>query len=96
MVSTDFGTLEIILQTQIVIRKFVEETRESLQMCPGDDRKEDSEYIRNGTCSIFAFVEPLVGRHHVSVRGYRTVADCAEEIKYLVDVMYPDVEKSFL
>lgn len=26
-------------------------------------RKSDSEYKRNGTCSIFAFVEPLGGRH---------------------------------
>lgn len=31
-------------------------------MRPGDDRKVDSEYIRNGTYSIFAFVEPLAGK----------------------------------
>ncbi len=62
----------------------------------GDDRKVDSEYIRNGTCSIFAFIEPLVGRPHVSVREHRTATDWAEEIKYLVDVMYPDVEKIIL
>lgn len=37
------------------------ETREPLPMRPGDDRKVDSEYIRNGTCSIFAFIEPLAG-----------------------------------
>ncbi len=72
------------------------EARESLPMRPGDDRKVDSEYIRNGTCSIFAFIEPLAGRHHVSVREHRTATDWAEEIKYLVDVMYPDVEKIVL
>ena len=25
---------------------------------PGRDRKEDSEYVRHGTCSIFVWVEP--------------------------------------
>ena len=72
------------------------ETREPLPMRPGDDRKVDSEYIRNGTCSIFAFVEPLAGKHHVSVREHRTAVDWAEEIKYLVDTMYPDAEKIIL
>ncbi len=56
----------------------------------------DSEYTRNGTCSIFAFIEPLGGMHHVSVREHRTAMDWAEEIQYLVDVMYPDVEKIIL
>ena len=65
-------------------------------MRPGDNKKVDSEYVRNGTCSIFAFVEPLGGRHHVNVREHRTANDWAEEIKYLVDVMYPDVEKIVL
>lgn len=72
------------------------EVREPLPMCPGSDQKNDSEYIRNGTCSIFAFVEPLGGNHHVSVREHRTATDWAEEIKYLADVMYPDAEKIVL
>lgn len=72
------------------------EARESWAMRPGDDKKIDSEYVRNGTCSIFAFVEPLGGRHHVSVREHRTAVDWAEEIKYLIDVMYPDREKIVL
>ncbi|MEG1905704.1 MAG: transposase [Bacteroidales bacterium] len=33
---------------------------------------------------------------HVSVREHRTAIDWAEEIKYLVDVMYPGVEKIIL
>ena len=63
---------------------------------PGSDRKTDSEYVRNGTVSIFAFIEPLGGAHHVSVREHRTAFDWAEEIKYLADVMYPDAEKIIL
>lgn len=72
------------------------EVRESWAMRPGDNKKVDSEYVRNGTCSIFAFIEPLGGRHHVSVREHRTASDWAEEIKYMVDNMYPDVEKIIL
>lgn len=72
------------------------EARESWAMRPGDNKKVDSEYIRNGTCSIFAFVEPLGGRHHTSVHEHRTAIDWAQEIKYLVDEMYPNAQKIIL
>lgn len=72
------------------------EARESWAMRPGDNKKIDSEYTRNGTCSIFAFVEALAGRHHVSVREHRTAIDWAEEIRYLVDEMYPAAQKIIL
>ena len=69
------------------------DARESLPMRSGDIQKVDPEYVRNGTCSIFAFVEPLGGRHHTSVHEHRAALDWAEEIKHLVDVMYPVAEK---
>lgn len=72
------------------------EARDSWAMRPGDNKKVDSEYVRKGTCSIFAFVEALAGKHHVSVREHRTAIDWAEEIKYLVDVMYPQKKKIIL
>lgn len=72
------------------------EAREPLPMRPGDTQKIDSEYIRNGTCSIFVFTEPLGGTRHVSVREHRTATDWAEEIKYLVDVSYPDCSRIIL
>lgn len=72
------------------------DAREPLSMRPGDNRKIDSEYTRNGTCSIFDFIEPLGENHHASVRKHRTAMDWAEEIKYLVDVMYPDRKKIIL
>ena len=61
-----------------------------------DNQKTDSEYKRNGTCSIFAFVEPLGGRHHVSVHEHRTAIDWAMGIKYLSDEMFPDAKKIIL
>lgn len=72
------------------------EVREPLPMRSGGTQKIDSEYTRNGTVSIFVFVEPLGGVRHVSVREHRTAIDWAEEIKYLVDVSYPDSEKIVL
>lgn len=72
------------------------DARELLPMRPGDTQKIDSEYVRNGTCSIFAFIEPLGGKHHVSVREHRTATDWAEEIRYLAEEMYPDAEKIIL
>lgn len=63
---------------------------------PGAVEKIDAEYKRNGTCSIFAIVEPLTGHQHISVRERRTALDWAEEIQYLCDVMYPRAERIVL
>lgn len=41
-------------------------------------------------------MEPLGGVRHVSVREHRTAVDWAEEIRYLVDVSYPDRDKIIL
>lgn len=72
------------------------EARGALPMRPGDPQKIDSGYKRNGTASIFVFIEPLGGIRHVSVREHRTAKDWAEEIRYLTDVSYPDKEKIIL
>ena len=72
------------------------ETREPFPMKPGCNRKIDYEYVREGTCSIFAFIEPLTGKHHVEVLNRRTAVDWAHQIKYLVDIMYPEVKKIIL
>lgn len=37
------------------------DARTSIPMKPGSDKKVDLEYKRNGTCSIFGFIEPLGG-----------------------------------
>ncbi len=71
------------------------ESREPFPMKPGNKRKQDSEYVRNGTCSIFMSCEPLAGWRHTSVREHRTALDWAEDIKELVDI-YPNAEKIIL
>ena len=76
--------------------QLLDDVRQPLSVRPGDNQNTDSEYKRNGTCSIFAFVEPLGGRHHASVHEHRTAIDWAMEIKYLSDEMFPDAKKIIL
>lgn len=44
------------------------EARDSWAMRPGDNKKVDSEYVRKGTCSIFAFVAKLLNFQGMSPR----------------------------
>ena len=62
-------------------------------MKPGKPALVDDEYVRGGTCSIFVCTEPLSGYRHVNARERRTQVDWAEEIAYLLDVIYPTVPK---
>jgi len=57
---------------------------------------EDSEYIRNGTCSIFMFTEPLGCWREAHTLERRTKKIWATQIKWLLDEEYPDVEKVVL
>jgi DDE superfamily endonuclease len=69
------------------------ETRRPIAARPGDPMRYDYEYRRNGVRNLFMFSEPLVGRRHVSVTERRTKLDWAAQIKYLLDVHYPDAVK---
>jgi hypothetical protein len=70
--------------------------RDPIPATPGHDRREDSEYIRCGTCSIFVWAEPLAGRRRVIARQQRTRIDWAHEVDHLLNVDYPDVERVVL
>ena len=48
-----------------------------LQVKPGSIRKEDAEYKRKGTCSIFVLTQPLVDYRHTSVRKTVSVKSLA-------------------
>ena len=72
------------------------ESRKPIPMRPGDTKKIDSEYVRNGTASIFCFIQPHTGKIFHSVEETRTAVDWAEKIRYLVDEVEPDAEKIVL
>ena len=63
---------------------------------PGQPEKIDSEYVRNGTGSIFLFTEPLGGWRFAEAFERRTKLDWAGNIKHLLDVDYPGAEKVVL
>jgi len=69
------------------------ETRDCIPMKPGEPQKQDGEYIRNGTCCIFMFTEPLAGWRHVTVNERRTRVDWAHQIRDLLEVHYADTPK---
>jgi hypothetical protein len=68
------------------------EVREAIPAAPGRDRREDNEYVRHGTCSVFVWVEPLRGWRHVDAHPRRTKLDWAHQVDRLLTGDYPDVE----
>jgi hypothetical protein len=68
------------------------QVRDPIPARPGQDRKEDNEYVRCGTCSIFVWTEPLRGWRRVHALSRRTKIDWAGQVKELLTVDYPDAE----
>jgi uncharacterized small protein (DUF1192 family) len=71
-------------------KQLVKETRPPEPMQPGQPAREDHEYERNGTASLFMFFAPFKGWRHVEVTEQRTQLDYAQQMKWLVDVAFPD------
>lgn len=63
---------------------------------PGQVKRMDNEYKRNGTANVFLFTEALSGWRGVSVREHRRAADWAEEVKLLLDEVYPLAKRVIL
>jgi hypothetical protein len=73
--------------------QLLDEIRTVIPMEPGNPERQDAEYVRNGTCSIFIFTEALAGWRHVDVCERRTRIDWANQIRELLEVHYPDTPK---
>jgi hypothetical protein len=72
--------------------QLIGEVYEPLPAKPGQVRRYDYEYERNGTANLFVMCQPLAGWREVKVTGQRTKIDFAHCMKDLVDVHFPDVE----
>jgi hypothetical protein len=73
-------------------KQLVLEKQVPLPAKPGQPKRYDYEYERNGVCNLFMMSEPLAGWRHVEVTERRTKQDYAYQLKYLVDERYPDAE----
>ncbi|MBB6732234.1 transposase [Cohnella zeiphila] len=59
----------------------------------GKIHREDYDYVRKGSCSLFMFTEPLAGWRHVHVSERRTKADWAEQVRELLEDHYPEAKR---
>lgn len=69
------------------------DARPTRPLLPGVPQRRDYEYVRRGTRNVFLFVEPKVGQRHLLVTRHRTKEDFAKAMRYLVDELYPDVQR---
>jgi hypothetical protein len=66
-------------------KPLIAEARRPIPPAPGRPARVDYEYIREGTCDVWIFVEPLAGWRDVRVTGTKTAVDWAEQVRRLVD-----------
>ena len=77
-------------------RQLIAEVAVPLPTKPGQLKRVDYEYARNGVCNQFVLCEPLRGWRHVTVSQRRTKRDWAWCIRTLLDVYYPEAMKVHL
>ena len=74
-------------------KQLIEEARHTIPMKPGQEAREDCEYIRNGVVNIFMANEPLKGKRYVDVTEFKTKGDWALFIKRIADEKYPRAKR---
>jgi hypothetical protein len=74
-------------------KQVVSDVEPALPMSPGQPRREDHHYRREGVRALFMFFDPVRGWRRVSTRASRTRQDWAEEIRRLVDEDYPKAQR---
>ena len=73
-------------------KQVVSDVDHALPMSPGQPRREDHHYERQGVRAIFLFFNPIRGWRRVRSRASRTRGDWAQEIRHLLDRDYPQAE----
>lgn len=72
--------------------QLLEDVYEPIPTQPGQVRRYDYEYERNGTANLFVMCQPLAGWRSVKTTERRTKIDFAYCMKDLVDIHFPDAE----
>ena len=75
--------------------QLLDDARPPQRAAPGKLAKQDYEYRRCGTCSIFVAVEPAAGKRFVQARRHRKRADFARFVRDLLK-RYPKVRRIHL
>lgn len=66
-------------------KQLISEVQKPIPMAPGAPARIDYEYVREGVCSAWMFVEPLGGWRDVPVTARKTAVDWAHQVRALVD-----------
>lgn len=66
-------------------KQLIRETHPSIPAAPGRPERVDYEYIREGSCVVWMFVEPLGGWRSVRTTCQRTAEDWARQVQELID-----------
>lgn len=66
-------------------KQLISETRRGVPAAPGQPARIDYEYVREGVCNIWMFVEPLGGWRTAGATDTRTAVDWARHVQRLVD-----------
>lgn len=72
--------------------QLLEDVYEPIPAQPGQVRRYDYEYERNGTANLFVMCQPLAGWRSVKTTERRTKIDFAHCMKDLVDIHFTDAE----
>jgi len=66
-------------------KQLISEVSQPLAVAPGQPARVDYEYVREGMCTVWMFVEPLGGWRDVPVSDRKTAVDWAHQVKQLVN-----------
>jgi len=66
-------------------KQLISESRRQIPTAPGQPARVDYEYVREGVCNVWMFVEPLGGWHDVPVTASKTAVDWARQVRRVVD-----------
>jgi hypothetical protein len=66
-------------------KQLITEVRPATPVAPGRPARLDYEYVREGVCVVWMFVEPLGGWRDVRVTDTKKAVDWAQQVRALVD-----------
>jgi hypothetical protein len=66
-------------------KQLISEVNQAISVAPAQPTRIDYEYVREGVCTIWMFVEPLGGWRSVRVTNTKTAVDWAHQVQALID-----------
>ncbi len=88
VICFDETSKQLVSQTRVPLSPEPSQARK-----PGQPERYDYEYQRQGVCNLFMIFEPFAAQRHVIVTDQRTAIDYAHQMKYVVDVLFPQALK---